>query len=203
MVVGVTRYLASVLVLFLLGRAVIAAAPAKNLTDLRRSVFTLHVEQGEDAYSRCTAFAVGNKTFVTASHCVPDASVKIYLLDARGRLWPADVSAFDAALDVATVQSEMAADPLALGDDPFEDDPVLSINGVGGNVLWSLRGRVAGQDRQWIGMQLSGAGPGGSGAPVLCKGEFVCGIVLGAFSTGTLVRMLPISAWRQLLDTKA
>lgn len=194
-----TRYLASLALLIALANAVVSAGQpaASPLAEPRKSVFLLHMELGEGMWASCTTFVVKD-VFVTAAHCLAD-DPRIYIQNVTGQRWLATIVHFDPIRDIAILQSPFHAPALEIGQDPAEDDEVWSLNAVGGNVVWSLRGRVAGWDRQWFGVQLTGTGPGGSGSPVLC-GNRVCGIMLGGFAVGELGRVLPVSAWKEILE---
>ena len=192
-----TYFLAVAALIALSLRVLAAPVELRPIGDLRRSALRLTV--GEHIH--CTAFALQPPLFVTAAHCVTDAQAPITLRDASGREWAATVSNFRQDLDVATLQSEVPAAALALGADPIEDDSVALMSAVGGDLLFSLRGRMAGVNGPYVVLQLPHQGPGGSGAPLLCGADYaVCGIALGALEVSNLVVALPVSRWRSLVE---
>ena len=191
-------YLLAVLALIALSLRVVAApVEIRPVSDLRRSALRLSI----NGNSFCTAFAVAPQTFVTAGHCVVDAVASLTLRDPEGREWPVKVSNFRQELDVATLTSDVPAEPLALGTDPIEDDSVALMSGVGGDYLYSLRGRMAGTYPPWVILQIPSQGHGGSGAPLLCGQDYkVCGIAVGGLDVSNLVVALPVSRWRSLVE---
>jgi len=103
------RFTSALLTLLLLG--IISFGCAANAAPgLRDSVFLIEMENG----SRCTAFAIGKKRFVTAYHCPDSDEDALTLYDSQGLGWAAVLHTNIPSADVAVYTSEMPATPLRL-----------------------------------------------------------------------------------------
>lgn len=202
----------SLVVLVLLGFSLVAQdtgigvvqyeAAAYPIADLRRSVFVLHaVYDGPERERHCTAFVVAEQRLLTAAHCVKD-NLGVHILDEGGNQWEVQVVRVWAELDIAELRSDVATPSLQLGVDPVEDAEVLALSNSGGHdMIFSLRGRVAGKLDQYFVAQMFGQTPGFSGGPALCGADYrVCGIFLGYSPRNDLTMVLPVSAWRDVLQ---